>query len=219
MLLKFTDTEIKKLLKNIVILVDTKEQRNEHVIEYFTRHKRKYKRQSLKEADYSAYIEYNAETSKILESVGVHRNLYMTDVVLIERKGSLDEVAGNLCNRSAKYDSFGNEIVAENKERERFRFELTRMRLCNARCFLFIEDNNGDVNLRNGIYRSQYKPESFLASLKSFEMEFNFSCKFIGKNVMGSEIFYTIYYAIRDFFKKGDIERFITLENAEGEVV
>jgi len=219
MIYRFTDTEIKKLLKNIVILVDKREQSNFHILEYFKKHKRKYKEQSLKEGDYSGYIAYNAETSKILDSIGIHRDLYMTDEVLIERKGSLDEVAGNLCNRNAKFDSFGNQIISENKERERFKFELTRIRLCNAKLFLFIEDKNGDENLRRGKYRSEYTPEAFLGSLTSFEMEFDFSCKFLSKDVMGSEIFFKIYYAIRDFLKSGQTNRFITIDEAEVEEV
>jgi hypothetical protein len=218
MLYRFTDTEIKKLLKNIVILVDKREQNNFHILEYFKKHKRKYKEQSLKEGDYSAYISYNDETSKILNSVGIYRDLYMTNEILIERKGSLDEVAGNLCSRSAKFDSFGNQIIAENRERERFKFELTRIRNCNATLFLFIEDKNGNENLRKRNYRSEYTPEAFLGSLKSFEAEFKFSYKFLDKAVMGSEIFFTIYYATRDLLKSGHTNRFITIDEAEVEL-
>jgi hypothetical protein len=208
MLYRFTDTEINKLLKNIVILVDKREQNNIHILEYFKKHKRKYKDQSLKEGDYSAYIAYNEETSKILNSVGVYRDLYMTNEILIERKGSLDEVAGNLCSRNAKYDAFGNQIIAENKERERFKFELTRIRNCNATLFLFIEDKNGNENIRTGNYRSEYTPEAFLGSLKSFEAEFKFAYKFLDKSLMGSEIFFTIYYHIRDILKAGQVDKF-----------
>jgi hypothetical protein len=215
MIYRFTDTEIKKLLKNIVILVDTKEQENFHITDYFTKHKRKYKCKNLGEGDYSAYIAYNVETSKILESVGVHRDLYFTNEILIERKGHLDEVAGNLSTRKAKYDSFGNQIISENRERERFKFELTRIRNCNATLFLFIEDKNGNENIRKGNYRSEYSPEAFLGSLKSFEAEFKFAYKFLDKAVMGSEIFFTIYYHIRDSLKAGTIDKFLTLEEVE----
>lgn len=215
MIYKFSDREIKILLNNLTIIVDKREQQNDHIINYFKKHKRKYIKQSLKEGDYSALIPYNLETAPILESVGLQRDMYLTNEVLIERKGSLDEIAGNLCNRNAKYDVYGNQIVSENKERERFKFELTRIRNCGAKCFLFIEDKNGHENLRLGKYRSQYKPESFLASIKSFQAEFDFNLQFLGKDVIGSEIFYSIYYTARDFFKQGNLGRFITIDEAE----
>lgn len=212
MIVRFTDTEIKKLLGNIVILVDTKEQVNGHITDYFTKKKIKYKNQNLKEGDYSAYIEYNQDTKKILESVGINRNLYFTDEILIERKASLDELAGNLSSRKAKYGQDGREIRSEKRERERFKFELTRIRLCNAALYLFIEDPNGAENIRLKNYISDYSPESFLGSLQSIQSEFKCPYKFFSKKVMGSEIYHTIYYAIRDVLKKGEFKKIKDIE-------
>ena len=46
---KFTDTEINKLLKeNFMILYDTREQVNEHILSYFDKKKIPYKKQKLK---------------------------------------------------------------------------------------------------------------------------------------------------------------------------
>lgn len=217
---KLSDKEISTLVKNIVILADTKERESSHILTWLKKHRHKVKHQSLKEGDYSGYIEYNEETKKILESMGVYRNLYMTDEILVERKASLDELAGNLRTGKLAKNSEGLIMVYvsqedlkdkklvyldEGGERERFKFELTRIRNCRAKLFLFCEDEHGDKNMRFGIYRSEYDPVSFLGSIKSFEAEFDFSYKFFSKEVMGSEIFNTIKYQIRDVLKKGNI--------------
>ncbi|ABS42733.1 hypothetical protein [Clostridium botulinum] len=54
---KFTDTEIKKLLKEkFMILYDTREQKNQHILNYFDEKKVKYKRKKIDEGDYTAII-------------------------------------------------------------------------------------------------------------------------------------------------------------------
>lgn len=199
---RFTDTEIKKLLKNIVVLVDTKEQQNDWITDYFKKHKINFKSQNLKEGDYSAFIKKNEETEKILASIGIHRDLYFTDDILIERKAHLDELAGNLSTKKEIVEH-GKIIRKEVRERERFKFELTRIRNCAAKLFLFVEDPDGHRNIRKGNYRSEYTPKSFMGSLKSAEAEFTFTTHYLNKLVMGSEIYLTIYYEIRNMFKKG----------------
>ena len=56
----FSDTEIKKLLKeNFMILYDTREQVNEHVLNEFDTMNVKYKKQKIDEGDYTAIITIN----------------------------------------------------------------------------------------------------------------------------------------------------------------
>lgn len=53
MLDKYTETEQKKILSSIIILVDTQEKVNGHITEYFDKHKIGYKKRSLESGDYS----------------------------------------------------------------------------------------------------------------------------------------------------------------------
>lgn len=203
-----TETEIKKLLNNIVILVDTAEKENYHIEKWFLDSKIKFVRKKLKEADYSALIEYNSDTKKILESMGVYRDLYFTDEVLVERKAHLDELAGNLHTRKETVDYSTGEVIRKgNRERERFKFELTRIRLCGAKCHLLVEDNTGDINLRKGNYRSDYAPRSFMGSIESFCSEFNIELEFVSQLVTASKIYWKLHYGIRDVLIKGNIDK------------
>ena len=59
---RYTEKELKTLLDNIVILVDTREQVNDHIISYFNAKKKKYKVEKLDQGDYSCYIESNEDT-------------------------------------------------------------------------------------------------------------------------------------------------------------
>ena len=79
---RFTDTEIKKLLKeNFMILYDTREQVNDHVLSYFDNIGLKYKRQKIDEGDYTAIITARPD-------MGITRDLYFK--VGVERKNSVD---------------------------------------------------------------------------------------------------------------------------------
>ena len=93
---RFTDTEIKKLLKeNFMILYDTREQVNDHVLSYFDNIGLKYKRQKIDEGDYTAIITARPD-------MGITRDLYFK--VGVERKNSVDELAGNLAEKTDTRD-------------------------------------------------------------------------------------------------------------------
>ena len=76
---KYTDKEIKILLKSMVILVDSREQNNLHLTKWFDEKKIPYKVEKLGTADYSFYLPSNIE-------LGIPRDLYFTDKIVIERK-------------------------------------------------------------------------------------------------------------------------------------
>ena len=60
-LYRYTDKEIDDILKSIVILIDTREQENQHIIKYFEQKKINYKNLKLNYGDYSFYIPANKE--------------------------------------------------------------------------------------------------------------------------------------------------------------
>ena len=98
---RFTDKELKALLKSMVILVDTREQVNNHILQYFDSKKIPYKVQKLDVADYSFMLPANPE-------LGIIRDLYFDDLVAIERKNSLEEISS--CFTTTR-TAFENEFV------------------------------------------------------------------------------------------------------------
>lgn len=180
---KFTDTEIKKLLKeNFVITYDTRERENLHVLDYFDKANIKYKKQKINEGDYTAIITK-------CPAMGIHRDLYFK--VAVERKNSVDELAGNLAEETDTRDDL------------RLVRELRRAKEKGIKMFLVIEDEFGRKNIKTGNYRSLYKPISFMARLRSLQDQFLNGTVFINKNDAGEEIFGILKYSVRNFLKEG----------------
>ncbi|MEG0133098.1 MAG: ERCC4 domain-containing protein [Clostridium sp.] len=183
-----TDAELKKVLKHLVILTDSAEQENSHIIEYFEKKKIAFNQFSLSEGDYSGMITCNEETAKIL---GITKDLYFTNDILIERKAHIDELCGNLKNTGTK-------------ERQRFEFELTRIALSGADKFLLIEDKDGEENIRTRNYRSEYEPAALYNSLKAFEARYKCPIVFNSKEISPMWIFSTIKMHVREKLKQGE---------------
>ena len=77
-----------ELVKSIVILVDTREKENQHILDYFDKKGIKYKKRALEYADYSFMIPEN-------EALNIPRDLYFDKECVVERKGSLEELSTN----------------------------------------------------------------------------------------------------------------------------
>lgn len=101
--------------------------------------------------------------------------------VAIERKNSVDELAQTI------------------KERTRFENELIRSQA--SKFLLLVEDNKGYENIIKGNYRSEYQAKALLASLKAFEIRYNFQCVFITPNTAGNYIYHHFYYYVREALK------------------
>jgi len=86
-----TDTEVKKLLKELEIIVDTREKENKHVLDYLEKNKIKTIQRGLKTGDYSVQL----------------RGMTLENDIAIERKASIDELCSNLTiNRQRFEDEF-----------------------------------------------------------------------------------------------------------------
>ena len=129
----------------MTILIDTREQENSHITDYFDKAKINYEIRKLDYGDYSVKISKN-------ERLGIPRDLYFDKQVIVERKGSLDELAGNLT-----------------KERDRLKKELS---LAPKDKVIMIE-NCSYSDLVEGKYRSQFAVKSFLGSLHSLWFAYN----------------------------------------------
>ncbi len=113
---KYTNKDIKKLMSRLVVLVDTREKQNSHIIDYFTKNHITYERTALNYGDYSFYIPAAAAGGDIY----FHRD------IVIERKATLEELPGNLV-----------------QERERFEKEFLKAGNDRAKLYLMIEESGG----------------------------------------------------------------------------
>ncbi|RDU34723.1 nuclease [Neobacillus piezotolerans] len=170
---KYTDKEIGELLKSIVILVDTREQKNEHIIQYFDSKKIPYLSNKQDTGDYAVMLPKN-------EVLGIHRDIHFP--IAIERKNSVDELAQTIKERTR----FENELIRSNK----------------LKFLLMVEDPNGYENIVCGNYQSQYEPKALLGSLKSFESRYGFTTVFIPKKAAGNYIYHHLYYHVRNYLKE-----------------
>jgi len=85
-----TDAMIGKVISDMVIICDTREQKNSHVIEYLKANGIRYEIAKLESADYSFKLpSYN--------TLGLDLS------VLVERKNSLDEIIGNLTSNRERF--------------------------------------------------------------------------------------------------------------------
>lgn len=171
---RFTDTEIKKLMGNIVIIVDTREQENQHILDYFDKKKVKYEVKKLDAGDYS--IKINA-----MPELGLSRDCYIP--VTIEKKNSIDELASSF------------------KDRTRFEAEFIRAVGSGTKILLMVEDPAGYENIINHKYRSEYEPKALLGSLLAFESRYDFTTMFVNKKYSGNRIYHTLRYHLYDYLK------------------
>lgn len=174
-LYNYKDSELEILLDSIVILVDTREQENGHILEYLNKKNIKYKKMKLEYGDYSFYIPKNTE-------LGIVRDLYFKDVVSIERKGSLEELSSNF--------TVGRANIEE---------EFTRK---SGKMYLMVEDATYEDIVKHN-YKTKYEPKSFIATLKTYEARYNINTSFVSKVGAGNYIYYTFRYYLREYLKRG----------------
>lgn len=94
---QYTDTELKKLLSTMIILVDSREQCNDHILTFLDEKKIGYKKTKIDTGDYSCMIPKNDE-------LGIIRDIYLP--ASLERKNSIDELA-----QSIKEERFEMELI------------------------------------------------------------------------------------------------------------
>ena len=173
----FTDKEIKAIKNNITVLVDTREQKNQHILDFFNMKKIKCEVHKLDYGDYSCKIPANT-----IE--GQTNDIYFDRDIVIERKACIDELASN----------FKNDGV-------RIKTELAHINKYNIKVYLLVEDPEFDDNIRNGNYRSEYRPQSLYARIKSMEVQYDTLVRPTEKKHMGSEIHNTLKYFVLGKFK------------------
>ena len=182
---KFTDKELKQALNQLTVLVDTREQSNQHILDSFNKLKVPYKVQKLDFGDYSCFIPKGSFE-------GQARDIYFSNDIAIERKNSIDELANNLKDDAT-----------------RIRTELAHINKYNIKCYLFIEDYLFDKHIREGKYRSQYDPKTLYKRLKKqIEARYSTLIRPVHKDYIGSEIYNTLEAFVYEKFRhEGWIEQ------------
>lgn len=175
-IVNFTDKEIEKLFQSMVIICDTREQKNDHIIQYFKDKEINHKIEKLEVGDYSLMLPADPE-------LGIIQDLYLTNKIVIERKNGLNELTGNF----------------KGNDRKRLENEFIKAR--DTKIYLMIEDAlYGDII--NHKYRSKMKPQAFLGSLKAFEARYNLNTVFIEDKIYsGNFIYHTALYHLREYLK------------------
>ena len=161
----YTDKEYRALIKNLVVLVDTRENSNEIILDEFDKQKIEYKQKSLKTGDYSFMI-------KACPELGFPHDTYFVDEITIERKNSLSELAGNF---------------AQKTDDNRIFKELNRM-INIERAYLIIENDCLD-NIYEHNYKSEYNPDSFIRTLLTWQARNNMHIYFVKKENMARTIY------------------------------
>ena len=172
---EYTDKERKEIKDSIVILRAGNEQKNQHIINYLNGKKIKHKEHALNFGDYSFMI-------PCMPHLGFVRDTYFDKQIVVERKNSLEEISSNF---------------AEN----RTRFENEWIRAKDCKKYLIIEQGSYR-DIIHGNYKTQFKSQSFLASMLSFEQRYNIYTVFSNKEDIGLLIYSYFYYYLHCLLKK-----------------
>jgi len=172
----YNDAETKALLKSLTMIVDSREQKNQHILRYFTEKNIPYRVQKLDYGDYAAIIPKN-------EEFGIFRDIYLLDNVAIERKATLDELAQNLTHGRTQIEN-----------------EFLRSR--GSKLYLMVEDATWqDIEAKK--YRADYSPSAYMGTLRAFEARYDIRLSFTLSANSGSFIHSVLFYHAREFLLKG----------------
>ena len=167
----YSDAEIKTILKSAVVLTDTREQSNAHILTALDTLKVAHKPIALSCGDYSVMLPFQSEA-------GIGRDIYFDGEIIIERKAHLDELAGNFTTG-----------------RERFKDEM--IRAGTARKYLMVEQSNGYAAILSRQYHNKLSEKAFFASLLSFQVRYELNVIFCEQEKSAQIIWGLLYYHIR----------------------
>ena len=171
---RYTDAELKRLLKSIVIICDSREKEHGHITGYLSSKNIPYITQALSFGDYSYMLPAAPE-------LGIIRDMCFDSDIVIERKASLEELSGNF-----------------SQQRERFENEFLRAGKCNI-TLLVEQGSYSDILSRK--YKTELKETAFMASLLAWEQRYNIKTAFVHMTHSGAFIHSKFYYHLREFLK------------------
>lgn len=203
----YTKKQYEELLGNMVILCQTNEQVNAHILNFFDENNINYKQKAIGEGDYGFMI-------KACPQLGFPVDTYFTDELFIERKNSLEELAHSLYGnkrtepfadavikrlRQNRSIGFRSDIAALKREfsvyDDAFLRELKRARN-KPHKYLLVEQPDGWDDILNHNYPNNYSEKSYWSMLHKIEAEYNLKIKFLSKANMGREIYSICRYVL-----------------------
>lgn len=172
---RFSEEEQKKIMKSMVIIIDSREKSNKHITDYFDKHNIPYIKRALDFGDYSFYVPANEELSII-------RDMSFEKEIVIERKNSAEELAKCLTQTRA-------------------RFEEELSKAIKAKKYLLIENCNYR-DIVSGNYKSEYSSKSYLGSIHSFDHRYDLRIMFMpDKSYTPIFIYGVMQYYLRSLLK------------------
>lgn len=171
--IKIPEKEFKEILDSMIILVDSREKENKHILDYLDSNRTPYKVQKLEQGDYSVALPENKYVS---------HEMQFCNHVVVERKNSLEELSGNF------------------SERTRFENELAELYDKKIKTYLLVENSKID-DIILGNYSTEYNKNAFSASFVSFMDRYNFTPIFTPKELSGKLIVMLLKYHLRNILK------------------
>lgn len=166
--------EVSRALKNLTLIVDTREQDTDRLRRRIRQTGLSFVRQKLDFGDYSAKTTLDNGTEFDISSS-----------VSIERKMNLDELCACYC-----------------KGRKRFTREFERAKSAGAKVYLLIENANWE-KAYSGSYRSKMSPQALTASLFAWLARYNCQIIFCKEETSGKIIREILYREMKERLENG----------------
>ena len=166
--------EVSRALKNLTLIVDTREQDTDRLRRRIRQTGLSFVRQKLDFGDYSVKTTLDNGTEFDISSS-----------VSIERKMNLDELCACYC-----------------KGRKRFTREFERAKSAGAKVYLLIENANWE-KAYNGSYRSKMSPQALTASLFAWFARYNCQIIFCKEETSGKIIREILYREMKERLENG----------------
>ena len=173
-LYKYTDFPSSKRQTPPLIIADTREKANKHILEGLKESKIKVINQGLSFGDYSFMVPKNDE-------FGISRDLYFNKQIVIERKNSLEELSGNIAQHRSQFE---NEFLRANK----------------CKIILMVEGGSYE-DILNQNYKTKLNSSSFFSSLMTFQSRYDLNIQFVNKKIAHKYIYSSFYYYFREYLK------------------
>lgn len=171
--------EIEQILDSFQIIADTREHNTPRAKKRFQAFGVPVKRATLNYGDYT----WNCciDGNEYYNTSG-----RLSPACVIERKMSLDELAGNLT-----------------RGRKRFQREFERAAINGAKVYLLVENANWESIMMHR-YRSKYHPKAFLSSLTAWMVRYNITPVFCRSETSGDLIKEILYRDLKERLARGE---------------
>ena len=184
---------LKAIKDSIVVIVDSREQRNLHLLSRLSEKGVKFMVSAMKYGDYSFFI-------PIYDPVKGFMEIDFKDKVVIERKAHITEISNNFTKGRIQFDTEFQKaktdgckvhlIIEDPKGRDKIKH---RQELDKAAC------KDWDFIFRK-TWRSQFCANSMIGSLKAFKERYNLEVIFCKKTETADKMLEIFYKAIDTYF-------------------